>query len=54
MSIRYHLMLRLFLVSLILVGGGAIIGYIDLQHESRELFDAQLARRNPLLISGRM
>ena len=51
MSIRYHLMLRLFLVSLVLVGGGAIIGYKDLQHESRELFDAQLARSARLILS---
>jgi len=51
MSIRYHLILRLFLVSLVLVGGGAIIAYKDLQHESRELFDAQLARSARLILS---
>ncbi|MCK5663359.1 MAG: sensor histidine kinase N-terminal domain-containing protein, partial [Thiotrichaceae bacterium] len=51
MSIRYHLMLRLLLVLLLLVGGGAIIGYKDLQHESRELFDAQLARSARLILS---
>ncbi len=51
MSIRYHLMLRLFLVFLLLVGGSVIIGYQDLQHESRELFDAQLARSARLILS---
>ena len=51
MSIRYHLMMRLFLVLLVLIGAGAIIGYKDLQHESRELFDAQLARSARLILS---
>ncbi len=51
MSIRYHLMLRLLLVSVLLVGGGAIIGYQDLRHETRELFDAQLARSARLILS---
>lgn len=51
MSIRYHLMLRLLVVSLLLVGGSAIFGYKDLQHESRELFDAQLARSGRLILS---
>ncbi len=51
MSIRFHLMIRLLLVSLILVGGGAIYGYIHIQYEARELFDAQLARSARLILS---
>ncbi|MCK4708190.1 MAG: sensor histidine kinase N-terminal domain-containing protein, partial [Gammaproteobacteria bacterium] len=51
MSIRYHLMLRLFLVLLVFMGAGAFISFNDLQHETRELFDAQLARSARLILS---
>lgn len=51
MSIRFHLMLRLFIASLLLVGGGAFFTYKDIQHEARELFDAQLARSARLILS---
>ncbi|MES0327293.1 MAG: ATP-binding protein [Gammaproteobacteria bacterium] len=51
MSIKYHLMLRLFIVSLLIVGGGSWFGYKDTQHETRELFDAQLARSARLMLS---
>lgn len=51
MSIRYHLMLRLFIVSLLIVGGGTWFGYEDTQHETRELFDAQLSRSARLMLS---
>ena len=51
MSIRYHLILRLFLASMLLIGITAIVGYEDLQHETSELFDAQLARSARLILS---
>ena len=51
MSIKYHLMLRLFIASLLIVGGGTWFGYEDTQHETRELFDAQLARSARLILS---
>jgi len=51
MSIKYHLILRLFIASLIIVGGGIWFGYKDTQHETRELFDAQLARSARLILS---
>lgn len=51
MSIIYHLMLRLFIVSLFIVGGSMWLGYKDTQHETRELFDAQLARSARLILS---
>ena len=51
MSIRYHLMLRLFIVSLLLVGGSALFTYNGIQHEASELFDAQLARSARLILS---
>ena len=51
MSIRYHLILRLLIASTLLVGGGAWFGYKDVKHETRELFDAQLARSARLLLS---
>jgi len=51
MSIKYHLMLRLFIASLLIVGGGTWLGYEDTQHETRELFDAQLARSARLILS---
>ena len=51
MSIRYHLILRLLIATTLLVGGGAWFGYKDVKHETRELFDAQLARSARLLLS---
>jgi hypothetical protein len=42
MSIRYHLILRLFIASTLLIGGVAWFGYKDVKHETRELFDDQL------------
>lgn len=51
MSIRYHLILRLLIVSTLIVGGAAWFGYNDVKHETRELFDAQLARSARLLLS---
>lgn len=51
MSIRYHLILRLLIASTLIVGGGAWFGYTDVKHETRELFDAQLASSARLLLS---
>ena len=51
MSIRTILIFRLLLVSILLVGGGAIFSYQDVRHETRELFDAQLARSARLILS---
>jgi two-component system sensor histidine kinase QseC len=51
MSIRYHLIIRLLIASSLLVGGGSWFGYKDVKHETRELFDAQLARSARLLLS---
>ena len=51
MSIRYHLILRLLIATTLLVGGGAWFGYKDVKHETKELFDAQLARSARLLLS---
>lgn len=51
MSIKYHLMLRLLIASLLIVGGGTWMGYKDTQLEIRELFDAQLARSARLILS---
>lgn len=51
MSIKYHLMLRLLIASLLIVGGGTWMGYKDTQLEIRELFDAQLARTARLILS---
>ena len=51
MSIRYRLILRLLLASLILVSVVSWIGYLDVKHEARELFDAQLARSARLILS---
>ncbi len=51
MSIKYHLMLRLLIASLVIVGGGTWMGYKDTQLEIRELFDAQLARSARLILS---
>jgi two-component system sensor histidine kinase QseC len=51
MSIRYHLILRPLIASTLLIGGVAWFGYKDVKHETRELFDAQLARSARLLLS---
>jgi two-component system sensor histidine kinase QseC len=51
MSIRFQLLLRLLIVSVILVGGTAWLGYEDVRQETRELFDAQLARSARLILS---
>jgi two-component system sensor histidine kinase QseC len=50
-SIRSQLLLRLILVSTVLVGGTAWLGYADVREETRELFDAQLARSARLILS---
>ncbi|VAW50907.1 hypothetical protein MNBD_GAMMA06-1602, partial [hydrothermal vent metagenome] len=51
MSIRFQLLLRLIIVSIILVGGTAWLSYNDVRNETRELFDAQLARSARLILS---
>lgn len=51
MSIRSRLLLHLIIVSIILVGGTAWFAYKDVRYETKELFDAQLARSARLLLS---
>jgi two-component system sensor histidine kinase QseC len=51
MSIRNQLLFRLISISIILVGGTAWFAYQDVRHETRELFDAQLARSARLILS---
>jgi len=51
MSLRSQLLFRLIIVSIILVGGTAWLAYQDVRHETRELFDAQLARSARLILS---
>ena len=51
MSIRTQLILRLTIVSILLVGTTAWLGYRDVGEETRELFDAQLARSARLILS---
>lgn len=51
MSIRTILILRLLLATVILVGGGSWMSYERIQHETQELFDAQLARSARLILS---
>ena len=51
MSIRTILIRRLLLATLILVGGGSWFSYRQIQHETQELFDAQLARSARLILS---
>ncbi len=51
MSLRTQLLLRLIIVSILLVGGTAWLAYEDVHHETRELFDAQLARSARLILS---
>ena len=51
MSLRSQLLFRLIIVSIILVGGTAWFGYQDVRYETRELFDAQLARSARLMLS---
>ena len=51
MSLRSQLLLRLIILSILLVGGTAWLGYQDVRKETRELFDAQLARSARLILS---
>ncbi|MFV2033454.1 MAG: sensor histidine kinase N-terminal domain-containing protein, partial [Gammaproteobacteria bacterium] len=51
MSIRYILIIRILIASFVLTGVGGWLGYKDVQHETRELFDAQLARSARLILS---
>lgn len=51
MSIRFQLLLRLITISIILVGSITWFAYEDVRHETRELFDAQLARSARLILS---
>lgn len=51
MSIRFQLLSRLITASILLVGGIAWFAYQDVRHETRELFDAQLARSARLILS---
>lgn len=51
MSIRFQLLSRLITASIILVGGIAWFAYQDVRYETRELFDAQLARSARLILS---
>ena len=51
MSIRFQLLSRLITASIILVGGIAWFAYQDVRHETRELFDAQLARSARIILS---
>ena len=51
MSLRSHLLLRLIMLSVLLVGGMSWFGYKDIREETRELFDAQLARSARLILS---
>ena len=50
-SIRSILIRRLLLATLLLVGGSAWLIYLQVQHETEELFDAQLSRSARLIIS---
>ncbi len=50
-SIRSILIRRLLLATLLLVGGGAWLIYLQVQHETEELFDAQLSRSARLILS---
>ncbi len=51
MSLRSQLLFRLIIVSTVLVGGSAWFGYQNVVDETRELFDAQLARSARLILS---
>ena len=51
MSLRSQLLLRLIIVSILLVGVTAWLGYKDVRNETRELFDGQLARSARLILS---
>jgi len=51
MSIRSQILKRLITASIILVGATAWLGYEDVRRETRELFDAQLARSARLILS---
>ena len=51
MTLRSKLLLHLIIASIILVGSTAWLGYQDVRYETRELFDAQLARSARLILS---
>lgn len=51
MSLRSQLLFRLIAVSIILVGGVSWLAYQDVKQETRELFDAQLARSARIVLS---
>ncbi|MDH5352816.1 MAG: ATP-binding protein [Gammaproteobacteria bacterium] len=48
---RTILIIRLLLVTFILVGSGSWMSYATIQHETQELFDAQLSRSARLILS---
>ena len=50
-SIRSHLIRRLLLATVVLVSAGSWFIYYQVQHETEELFDAQLARSARLILS---
>ena len=50
MSLRSHLLFRLIIASILLVGGTAWLGYQDVRKETWELFDAQLARSSRMIL----
>lgn len=51
MSLRSQLLFRVIIVSILLVGSTAWVGYKDVGEETRELFDGQLARSARLILS---
>ncbi len=51
MSLRTYFLFRLIMIATLLVGGTAWLGYADIRQETRELFDAQLARSARLILS---
>jgi len=51
MSIKTLLLRRLLIALVLILGGGSWISYHEIQHESEELFDAQLARSARLILS---
>ena len=50
MSIRTHLLFRLIIASVLLVGVTTWLGYEDVREETWELFDAQLARSSRMIL----
>ncbi len=51
MSIKYRLISQLLIVVLLIVGSASWMSYQDIQEETGELFDAQLARSARLILS---